>query len=70
MAAVGGDHEVGFGPHTVQCPRAFHGADNIVTALHDDTGDVANARCVAKQLIVGFKKALIGEVVSLNTREG
>jgi hypothetical protein len=34
MAAIGGDDELGFGPCTVQRPGAFHGADDIVTALH------------------------------------
>jgi hypothetical protein len=70
MAAIGGDDELGFGPFTVQRPGAFHGADHIVTALHDDTGDVANPRGVAEQLVVRFQKALVGKVVGLNTREG
>ena len=43
VAAVWGDDEVGFGPLTVERPRAFHGADDVVTALHDDPGDAADA---------------------------
>ncbi len=59
VAAVGRDDEVGLGPRTVQRPRAFHGADDIVTALHDHPGNVANPRGVAEQLVVGFKKPLL-----------
>src|SRR3984957_9654308 len=69
MAAIGGDDKVGFGPCAVECPRAFHGANNIVTALHNDPGDVLNPRGAAEQLIVRFKKALVDKVVGLNTRE-
>jgi hypothetical protein len=38
VAAVGGDDEVGFGPLTVERPRAFHGANDVVTALHNHPG--------------------------------
>ena len=43
VAAIGSDDEVGFRPRTVERPRAFHGADDVVTALHDDPGDVPDA---------------------------
>src|SRR5712692_7508379 len=62
VAAVGRDDEVGFGPRAEEPPRAFHGADNIVTALHDHPGDVADARGVAQQLVVGFEKTVMDEV--------
>ena len=70
MAAVGSDDEVGFGPRPVQRPRAFHGADDIVTALHDNTGDAADARGIAQQLVVGLEKTLVEEVMRLYAREG
>ena len=47
MAAVGSDDEFGFGPGAVEGPGAFHGANDVVTALHDHSGDVADARGVA-----------------------
>src|SRR5258708_5203004 len=43
VTAVGSDDEVGFWPRAVQRPRAFHGTDDIVTALHDHSGNVADA---------------------------
>src|ERR1017187_327204 len=70
VTAVGSDDEVGFGPRTVERPRAFHGANDIVTALHDDSGDMADARDVAQQLVVGFEEGMVEEVVDLNAREG
>ena len=57
MAAIRSDDEVGLGPRTVERPGAFHGADDVVTALHDDTGNVADARGVAQQLVVGFEES-------------
>jgi hypothetical protein len=51
-------------------PGAFHGADDIVTALHNGSRDVANPRGVAEQFVVRFQKTLVGQVVGLNTREG
>ena len=70
VATVGGDDEVGFGPRTVKRPRAFHGADDVVTALHDYPGDAADARGIAQQLVVGFEETFVDEVVRLNAREG
>src|ERR1039458_9868088 len=40
VAAVGGDDEVGFGPSTVERPRAFHRADDVVPPLYDYSRDV------------------------------
>src|SRR5580704_17495688 len=39
VAAVGSDDKVGFGPRPVERPSAFHGADDVVTALHNYTGN-------------------------------
>ena len=54
----------------MECPRAFHGADNVVTALNDYSGDVADARDVTQQLVFGCEESLVEEVVDLNAREG
>ena len=70
MAAVWSDNEIGLGPRAVERPRALHGADDVVTALHDHPGDVADARGVAQQLVIGFEETLVDEVVDLNAREG
>jgi len=43
VAAVGGDDQLGFVPGAVEGPGAFHGADDVVAALHDHAGDVAQA---------------------------
>src|SRR5580704_7488715 len=54
VAAVGSDDQIGFGPLAVQRPGALHGTDEVVAALHDHRGNVANTRGVAQQLVVGF----------------
>ena len=43
VAAIGSDHEIGFGPRSIESPGAFHGADDVITALHDHAWDVAYA---------------------------
>jgi len=70
VATVVGDDEVGFGPRTVKRPRAFRGADDVITALYDYSGDAAVARCIAQQLIIDFDEALIEEAVGLNPCKG
>ena len=70
VAAVWSDDEIGLGPRTMERPRAFHGADNVVTALNNYSGEVADARDVTQELVFGFEEALIEEVVDLNAREG
>ena len=70
MATIWGDDEVGFGPSTVERPGAFHGTDDVVTALHDYPGDASDPRGIGQQLVVGFEKTLVEEVVGLNAREG
>ena len=59
MAAVGRDDEVGLGPGTMQRPGALHRADDIVSALHDHPGNLADPRGVAQQLVVGFKETFV-----------
>src|SRR6185437_5477648 len=49
---------------------AFQGADDVVTALHDHPGDLAYACSVAQQLVVGFEKPVVDEVMGLYTRKG
>ena len=70
MAAVGSDDEFGFGPGAVEGPGAFHGADDVVAALHDHAGDVADARGVTQQVIVGFEKAFVEKIVDFDAGEG
>src|ERR1700681_110216 len=65
VAAIGSDDEVSFGPRTVERPGAFQRAHDVVAALHDHPGDVAYARGVPQQLVTGFQKSLVDEVVSL-----
>src|ERR1035438_9398696 len=70
VAAVGSDDQIGFGPRSMERPRALHGADHVVTALHDHPGNVADTRGVAEQLVIGFQETPIDEIVDLNAREG
>ena len=70
VAAVGSNHQVGFGPGAVERPGAFHGANNVVAALHDYAGDVADAGGVAQQLVVGFEKSFVDEIVGFDAGEG
>ena len=43
VATVRSDDEFGFGPRPEERPRAFHGADDVVTSLHDHPWNVADA---------------------------
>ena len=70
MSAVGSDDEIGFGPGAMQVPGAFHGTDNVVAALDDHSGDMANALRVAQELVVGFEKALMEKIMGLDAGEG
>jgi hypothetical protein len=70
VAAIGSDNEVGFGPRTVERPGAFQRADDVVTALHDHPGDMAYACGVPQQLVVGFEKSLVDEVMGFYARKG
>ena len=70
MAAVGSNNEIGLGPRTVKRPRALHGTDNVVSALYDNPGDMADARGAAQQLVVRLKKTLVEEIVDFNASEG
>ena len=70
MPRVGHDAQVGFGPGFVQVPGALHRADDVVAALHDRRGQVADARHVVEQLRRGAQEAAVDEVVALDAREG
>src|SRR5690349_1066369 len=63
------DDETRRGPGLVQIPRRPRRARNVVAALHDDTGNVAQAMRVADQLTFG-EESLVREVVVLDAREG
>ena len=39
VAGVGGHDEIGFGPRAVERPGTEDGADDVVAALDDDSGD-------------------------------
>src|SRR5437762_236673 len=70
MARVRRDVKVCLRPGAMQVPGTRHRTDNVVTALNDDAGDVANLSDVLDQIIVRGKKAVIHEVVTLNAGEG
>ena len=68
MPAIGRHDQLGLRPGAMQRPRALHGTDHVVTALHNHTGDVADARGVRQQLVVRFEESLVDEVVRLKSR--
>ena len=70
VATIWGDDEFGFGPGAMERPGAFHGADHVITALHDDAGNVADARSVAQELVIAVKESLVEKIVGLNAGEG
>src|SRR5882724_1962509 len=54
----------------MQVPGARHRADDVVTALDDHAGNVANLSDILDQIIVGRKEAVVHEVVTLDAGEG
>ena len=59
VTAIGSDDKFGFGPCTMKRPCAFHGTDDIVTALHDHCRNLADPRSIAQQLIIRFRNPLL-----------
>ena len=70
MPCIRHDHQFRLRPGAVQGPGTAHRADHVIAALHDDAGNVADARHVAQQLVVDLEEAAIDEVVALDAREG
>ena len=69
VPGVGDDVQLGARPGRVQFPRARDRADHVVTALHDDAGDVLELHRVFEQL-VRPQEAVVDEVVAFDPREG
>src|SRR5205085_7135770 len=57
-------------PGSMQVPGTRHRTDDVVTALNDHPGNVADLPNVLDQIIVGRKETVVHEVVALNAREG
>ncbi len=56
-------------PYPVQVPGGRHGAHDVVPALDDDAGDVADAVHVPQQLVIGVEEPTVHEVVALGEEE-
>jgi hypothetical protein len=69
MAGVRRDAQVGFGPRAVKVPRALDGTYDVVTTLHYDRRDVADAWDIVEKLGVGAEESTVDEVVALDARE-
>src|SRR5580765_1006333 len=65
VPAIGCNNEVGLRPGTMKRPRTLHGANDIVTTLHDDSRNVANPRRIFEQLIIGPHETLVNEIMGL-----
>ena len=52
-----------------RCPGTAHRADEVVAALHDDTGNFADQRDVAQQLVVAVQETAVDEIVALDPRK-
>ena len=69
VTGVRHDAQVGFRPGAMQLPRGLHGTHDVVTSLHDDGGDVADAVDIVQELIFAAQEAAVDEIVTLDTRE-
>src|SRR5262249_32070211 len=68
VPGIGHDDETRRRPGLVEIPRRPGGATDVVAALNDHAGDVAQAMRVVDQLALG-EKSLVREVVVLDARE-
>src|SRR6185437_5002092 len=69
VAGVRHDAQIGFRPGAMQLPRGLHGTHDVVSALHDDRGDVADAVDLLDELVVRAQEAAVDEVVTFDARE-
>src|SRR6185437_681760 len=53
----------------MQLPCGLHGTHDVITALYDDRGNVADAMDIVDELIVGAQEAAVDEVVTFDARE-
>ena len=68
VSSIGHDDETCRRPGLVEIPRRPGGATDVVAALHDHAGDVAQAMRVVDQLALS-EKSLVREVVVFDARE-
>ena len=53
----------------MQIDGVLHRADHIVTAMHDDAGNVTDFVGIAQQLVIDLEKALVHEVMVFDACE-
>src|ERR1041385_338320 len=69
MPRVGREMQVSLRPRAMQVPRARHGTDHIVAALHDHTGDMPNLSDVFDEIVFRREETVVHKVMTFDPRK-
>src|SRR6267143_6428535 len=69
MTRDGNYVQMGFRPGAMQVPGAHNRTNDIVPALNDDSGDLANPANILDQIIAGTEEGIVHEVVTFDPSE-